>query len=212
MISAIITAGGTSSRFKGGNKLLHKIGSEEVIIKTINAFLEIEEIDEIILSAHKDLIPILKELIQNKKIKIIEGGKTRQASVHNGLKNCENAKYVLIHDGARPYIRKETILKTIEEVKKFNACIVAVKTIDTIKIVDENGIIKQTPDRKSLWNAQTPQAFEYKLISDLHNKYENENFTDDSLLCEKDGIKVSIVEGEYSNIKITTINDINTTL
>ena len=208
MISVVITAGGTSSRFKGENKLLFKINDEEVIKKTVNTFLEIEGIKEIIISANKEIIPILQNLFSNKKIIIIEGGQTRQQSVFNGLKACNNCEYVLIHDGARPFIDKETIKKTIQCVKEKKACIVAVKTIDTIKIVNEEGVIISTPERKTLWNAQTPQAFDYKLILNLHKKYNNKNFTDDALLCEEDNIPVSIVEGKYENIKITTLADI----
>lgn len=208
MISVVITAGGTSSRFQGENKLLYKINNEEVIKKTVKTFLSVDEITQIIISSNKEIIPTLENFFLNKKIKIVEGGKTRQESVFNGLKSCNNCKYVLIHDGARPFIDKETILKTIEKVKEKKACIVAVKTIDTIKIVNEEGVITSTPERKTLWNAQTPQAFEYDLIFNLHKKYQNENFTDDSLLCEKDNIPVSIVEGKYENSKITTLADI----
>lgn len=208
MISVVITAGGTSSRFKGKNKLLYKINNEEVIVKTVNTFLSIKEIDEIIISANKSIIETLNEFFKNPKIKVIEGGETRQQSVFNGLKHCTDCKYVLIHDGARPFIDKDTIQKIISCVKEKNACIVAVKTIDTIKIVNENGIIISTPERKTLWNAQTPQAFSYKTILELHKKYQNKNFTDDSLLCEEEKIPVAIVEGKYENIKITTLADI----
>ena len=208
MISVVITAGGTSSRFQGENKLLYKINNQEVIVKTVNVFLEIDEISEIIISSNKSIIPVLEKIFSNRKIKIIEGGETRQQSVFNGLKECSNCDYVLIHDGARPFIDKDTILKTITCVKEKNACIVAVKTIDTIKMVNDDGVITSTPERKTLWNAQTPQAFEYNLIFQLHNKYQNECFTDDSLLCEAENIPVSIVEGKYENIKITTLADI----
>ena len=208
MISVVITAGGTSSRFQGENKLLYKIDNQEVIKKTVNAFLSIDLIDEIIISANKEIITTLEKFFQNPKIKIVEGGITRQQSVFNGLKNCTNCEYVLIHDGARPFIDCETILKTVSTVKEKKACIVAVKTIDTIKIVNEHGIITSTPERRTLWNAQTPQAFEYNLILNLHEKYKNMNYTDDSLLCEEENVPVSIVEGKYENIKITTLADI----
>ena len=97
---------------------------------------------------------------------------------------------------------------SLQKAKKVGGSIVAVKTIDTIKIVDDDGIIKSTPDRNSLWNAQTPQIFDYKLIYSLHKKYKEYSFTDDALLFEKDGLPVAICEGSYSNFKITTLQDI----
>ena len=209
MISAIITAGGSSSRFEGNNKLLFQIGDKFVIQHTVDKFLNITEIDEIIISSSVSIYDELSNLFSSfPKIKIVLGGENRQESVYNALKACSDAEYVLIHDGARPFISEEVILKTIKQVKQNKACIVAVKTVDTIKVVDENMCIKTTPNRAELWNAQTPQAFDYKLITNLHEKYKGHNYTDDSLLCENEGISVFIVEGEYSNKKITTIEDV----
>lgn len=209
MISVVITAGGSSSRFKGKNKLLFSILNKTVIETTVEKFLQIDEIDEIVISANSSILDELTTMFyNNQKIKIILGGENRQQSVYNALSVCNNPDYVLIHDGARPFISSEIILKTIQVVKEKKACIVAVKTTDTIKVVDENMCVKLSPNRAELWNAQTPQAFDFNLIYGLHKKYQNLNCTDDSLLCEKDKIAVFIVEGEYSNIKITTIDDV----
>ena len=209
MISVIITAGGSSSRFAGNNKLLFQIGDKSVLQHTVDKFLNIPEIDEIIISVNEVILEEVRTLFgNNSKIKFVLGGENRQQSVYNALKACSNSDYVLIHDGARPFVSEDIILKTISEVKEKKACIVAVKTVDTIKIVDDNHCIKSTPNRAELWNAQTPQAFDYNLIYNLHKKYEGYNFTDDSLLCEKEGVSVFIVEGDYSNKKITTIEDI----
>ena len=209
MISAIITAGGTSSRFEGNNKLLFNVNGKSVIQHTVEKFLNIVEIDEIVISVNESIREEISHLFSNEqKIKIVIGGKNRQESVYNALKACSFPSYVLIHDGARPFISEAVILKIIKEVKTKKACIVAVKTVDTIKVVDENMCIKSTPNRSELWNAQTPQAFDYNLILNLHSKYKDCNYTDDSLLCEKEGISVYIIEGDYSNKKITTIEDI----
>lgn len=208
MISAVITAGGSSSRFKNGNKLLYKIGGKTVLEMTVDKFLSLDFVDEIIITANKDIVNIIKENVKSPKIKVIEGGETRQKSVFNGLKACTDCKYVIIHDGARPFVSTQTIEKTIKKARETKACIAAVKTTDTIKIADDNGFVVSTPDRKTLWNAQTPQTFEYDLIFKLHKKYDGKNFTDDSLLCEYDNIPVAIVEGEYENIKITTVADV----
>ncbi|MCD7879918.1 MAG: 2-C-methyl-D-erythritol 4-phosphate cytidylyltransferase [Candidatus Gastranaerophilales bacterium] len=210
MISVIITAGGTSSRFSGMNKLLFKIQEKPIIQITTEKFSNLEYIDEIIISANKLIIDNLKEIFtNNKKIKIVTGGKTRQESVFNGLKACSTkTDYVIIHDGARPFIKEETILKCLKKAEETGAAIVAVKSIDTIKIVNNKGQIMSTPDRNTLWNAQTPQIFDYNLIYNAHEKFKNENFTDDALLIEKLGKEVYTVEGEYSNIKITTVEDV----
>jgi 2-C-methyl-D-erythritol 4-phosphate cytidylyltransferase len=210
MNSVIITAGGTSSRFEGENKLLYNIGEKTVIECCVNKFINLDFIDEIIISANISLIEIFTKMFSfSNKIKIVEGGFTRQESVLKGLLACSNPDYVLIHDAARPFIEEKTIISCLENAKKVGASIVAVKSIDTIKIVDENGFISSTPDRNSLWNAQTPQIFKYKTILELHKKYAGKNFTDDSLLFEEEGLPVVITEGEYSNFKITTIQDVD---
>ena len=209
MISVIITAGGSSSRFEGENKLLYKIGEKTVIETCLEKFINLNFVDEIVISANFSIIPELNKLFSNvSKIKIIEGGSSRQKSVFNALKACNNPDYVIIHDAARPFIKQKTIIECLNNAKDIGASIVAVKTVDTIKIVDKNGMISSTPDRNFLWNAQTPQIFKYDLIYRLHEKYFNCEFTDDSLLFEKEGLPVVITQGDYSNFKITTIDDI----
>ena len=201
--TAIITAGGTSSRFGTGNKLLEKIYGKEVIKYTIEAF-EKADVDEIIISANKSIIPELSSMFNHK---ITEGGSTRQASVYNGLKAAGQCDFVLIHDGARPVITPEIINKNKNKKKKKNAVSVMTKTIDTIKEVQDGKIIK-TIDRSKLYNTQTPQAFRYDLIMSAHEKLKGQNFTDDAGMLEAMGYDVYIVDGSYKNIKITTQSDI----
>ena len=210
MISTIITAGGSSSRFKNINKLLKKKKNHPIIYYTVKTFDELDFIDEIIIPSNIDIIDELREIFKNfLKVKIIPGGLNRQESVYKGLKECTDCKYVIIHDGARPFVKKDVIIRCLEKAKQTNAAIAAVKTVDTIKIVDENMQIISTPDRNTLWNAQTPQIFDFSTILRLHEKYKGQNFTDDSLLYEQEGLKTSIVESEYSNFKITTTDDLS---
>ncbi len=205
-VNAIIPAGGTSSRFGNKNKLLEKINNKEVIKYTVEAF-EKSEVDEIIICANISIMDELKEIFKNsQKVKIIEGGATRQESVFNGLQASE-CDYVLIHDGARPMITTDMINLAIEEVITKKALTVATKTIDTIKEVSDGKIIK-TIDRAKLYNTQTPQAFEYNLIKNAHQKLYGQNFTDDAGMLEQLGETVYIINGSYKNIKITTQNDI----
>lgn len=208
-ISAIITAGGTSSRYGNTNKLLETVNSKKVIEHTVDAFLKIEEISEILICANISIIDDLKKIFSNKRVKVVEGGKTRQESVFNGLKACSKTDYVLIHDGARPMISVDTIKKAIDMVQLKKALTVAAKTIDTIKKVDGNLKIITTIDRTFLYNTQTPQAFEYNLILNAHEQLQGKNYTDDAGMLEELGCEVYILEGEYKNIKITTKNDLD---
>lgn len=205
--SAIITAGGTSSRFGKTNKLLEKVQGKEIIKYTVDAFVD-SGIEEIVICCNVSIIGILTDMFQKySNVSIIKGGSTRQESVYNGL-SAVNCDYVLIHDGARPMITPEIIQKTMNTVVEKKAVSVMTKTIDTIKEVDENGKIIRTIDRSKLYNTQTPQAFEYNLIKAVHEKLKDKNFTDDAGMVEFLGNEVYIVEGDYKNIKVTTRADL----
>ena len=206
--SLIITAGGTSSRYGNKNKLLEKINDKTVIEETVSKFIDFDEIDEVIISANSSIIETLQELLNNPKVKIIEGGNTRQKSVYNALKVVKN-DYVLIHDGARPLIRKDTIAYVLEAVLDKDAVTVMTKTTDTIKEVDSTGRIIRTIDRSKLYNTQTPQAFKTSIIKDAHEKLKDGNFTDDCSMLEELNIPVYIVNGSYTNIKITIKSDLD---
>ncbi len=205
-VNAIITAGGTSSRFGNKNKLLEQINGCEVIKYTVDAF-NYANVDEIIICANLSIMEDLKNLFKDyEKVSLVEGGQTRQQSVCNGLK-ADRCDYVLIHDGARPVITTELINICVEMVKETKALSVMTKTIDTIKEV-EHGKIVRTIDRAKLYNTQTPQAFEYDLILNAHMRFAGRNFTDDSGMVEAMGRDVYVIDGSYKNIKITTLNDI----
>ena len=206
--SLIITAGGTSSRYGNKNKLLEKINDKTVIEETVSKFIDFDEIDEVIISANSSIIETLQELLNNPKVKIIEGGNTRQKSVYNALQVVKN-DYVLIHDGARPLIRKDTIAYVLEAVLDKDAVTVMTKTTDTIKEVDSTGRIIRTIDRSKLYNTQTPQAFKTSIVKDAHEKLKEGNFTDDCSMLEELNIPVYIVNGSYTNIKITIKSDLD---
>jgi 2-C-methyl-D-erythritol 4-phosphate cytidylyltransferase len=206
--SLILTAGGTSSRYGDKNKLLEKINSKTVIEYALAPFLKFDEISQIIIPANISIIEELKDIFNNRNISIIEGGKTRQESVFKALQKV-SGEYVLIHDGARPLVTEEIIKNVINLVQEKGAVTVMTKTTDTIKEVDEDGKIIKTIDRSKLYNTQTPQAFKTDLIKDAHNKLKDENHTDDSSMLEELGVPVYIAEGSYTNIKITSKNDLN---
>ena len=204
--TAIITAGGNSTRF-GSNKLTKKLKNLTVIETTVSKFIDL--VDEIVIPTQNETKEIiLNSKIYSNKIKFAPAGDTRQESVYNAILACSNPEIVLIHDGARPFIEKETIKEIIKLTKKKKAVIAGIMAIDTIKQV-KNGKIIKTLDRKTIFQAQTPQAFNYKLIKLVHEKYKNDkNFTDDSSMVEKYGIEPVIFETSPKNKKITTKEDL----
>lgn len=207
-LSVIITAGGSSSRYGNKNKLLELINEKEVILHSIESFLPLNPI-EIIVSASENLEAELVDLVAHiENLKIVRGGLTRQASIFNALKVCDNPDYVAIHDAARPLVLADDIEKCLDKAVECRAAVLAVKAVDTIKRADEFGKVLETPDRKYLWAVQTPQIFEYKLIYNAHKKLEGLSFSDDSGMVEALGVPVYLVEGSYSNIKITTKKDL----
>ncbi len=214
---AIIVAAGKGKRMGGDiSKQYLEIGGVPILTRTLWNFQNCDIIDDMVLVTGKDDIEFCeKEIIEKynvKKVKaIIEGGAERQNSVYNGLCALDSdTDIVLIHDGVRPFLKGEYIEKIIYETQKYESCVLGVKVKDTIKVCDENGIVSETPERNGLWIAQTPQSFKYDLIMEAHKKAIEDNFlgTDDSMLVERIGKKVKMTEGDYDNIKITTVEDL----
>ena len=210
----LIPAAGSGSRMKAGkNKLLIELEGESLIYWTLKSIFSASSISWVgIIGQPKD-----KELLLNSlkdfshKVKWINGGETRQESVFNGLNSLpKDAEKVLIHDGARCLINPELINKCAAELEENEAVIVATKVTDTIKIVDDEGFIKDTPNRKYLWAAQTPQGFLVDSLKKAHAMAIDKNFivTDDASLFEMLNWKVKIIEGNYSNIKVTSPIDL----
>ena len=210
----LIPAAGSGSRMKAGkNKLLIELDGESLIYWTLKSILSSSSISWVgIIGQPKD-----KELLLNSvknfsnQVKWINGGETRQESVFNGLNSLpKDAKKVLIHDGARCLINPELINKCAAELEKNEAVILATKVTDTIKIVDNKGFIKETPNREYLWAAQTPQGFLVDSLKKAHKMAIDKNWivTDDATLFEMLNWKVKIIEGNYLNIKVTSPIDL----
>ncbi len=204
--SAIITAGGLSQRF-GSNKLLELINDKTVIETTILKFINL--VDEIVIPAGFEVKEFLNQSgICLDKIKFAPPGNTRQESVYSALMVCSNPKNVLIHDGARPFVKCETIKKVIDKLRCKKAVIAGFYAIDTIKEVEKGKVIK-TLDRKRIFQTQTPQGFDYQLIKKIHLLCkDNPVFTDDSSMLEAYGAEVFVVEDSRANIKITNKEDL----
>jgi 2-C-methyl-D-erythritol 4-phosphate cytidylyltransferase len=215
--SAIILSAGKGTRMKSDvcKQYIH-VGGLPILFYALRAFEE-SNVEEIIIVVGKGDIDFVENDIVNKygfkKVKyIIEGGKERYDSVINGLKKVDDENIVLIHDGARPLIKKENINKIIDSMANYKACVAAMPVKDTIKIADENGYVKNTPERKYVWQIQTPQAFisrDIKRAYDLMKQNNDCTITDDSMAIEKyTDITVKLIETGYDNIKITTPEDI----
>ncbi|WP_069651019.1 2-C-methyl-D-erythritol 4-phosphate cytidylyltransferase [Caloranaerobacter ferrireducens] len=216
-ISVIVPAAGMGKRMNSKiNKQFIKIKDVPVLARTLIQFNNCDYIDEIIVVTRYDEIDFCKKEVIEKyelyKVKnVIQGGRERQDSVYNGLKGVnKKSDIVLIHDGARPFIKREIIEENIKFALEYGACVTGVPVKDTIKKVDLNGEVVDTPNRKELWAIQTPQTFRYDLILKAYEKAQSDTFlgTDDSMLVERIGHKVKIVMGDYSNIKITTPEDL----
>ena len=211
--TAIVLAAGSGKRM---NSKVHKqyliIQDRPVLYYSLKEF-EDSAVDEIVLVVGKGEEEFCRREIVDKygisKVKaIVEGGKERYHSVFEGLKQTSDADYVLIHDGARPFVNQDIIRRCMQEVQKYQACVVGMPVKDTIKIADEEGYAKQTPDRKNVWMIQTPQTFSYALIYEVYEemlKTEDTAITDDAMVLERiKGKKSKLIEGSYRNIKITT--------
>lgn len=215
MNSVIIVAAGSGKRMNMGiNKQFIKLNKKEIIAHTIEAFYKNKNIDEIIVCIKKEEEELFKkEIIDKNKfknIKIAYGGKERQDSIYNGLRKLSNkCNIVLIHDGARPFVDDRIINESISTAMEKKAVVVGTPVKDTIKIVND-GNIEGTPSRATLWSAQTPQTFEYNLIIRAYDEAYKNNYygTDDSMLVENIGQKVTMIMGSYDNIKITSPEDI----
>lgn len=215
---AIVMAAGSGSRMGTDiPKQYLTVKGRPVLYFSLKAF-EDSFFDEIVLVTRKDDVDYCKEEIINKfdlkKVKhIVPGGAERFESVYEGLKACgaSGEDYVYIHDGARPLISKDVLERTKKDVETYGATVVAVASKDTVKIVDEDGFVVSTPDRRTLRKVQTPQAFKYSIIKEAFEKMFAEgigNITDDGMVVERySSVKVHLTEGDYSNIKITTIED-----
>ncbi len=212
----LIPAAGTGRRMGSNrNKLLLLLRSQPIISWTLLAAEASQHISWIGIICQptdwEDFKNIIADCQLTKKVELIKGGSTRQESVYNGLQALpDGAEQVLIHDGARCLATKELLDRCALSIRDCPGLIAAVPVKDTIKVVDERGIIQSTPDRRQLWAAQTPQGFDVKLLKQCHDEGVRQGWevTDDAALFEKCGIEVKIVPGEETNLKVTTPQDL----
>lgn len=216
-VSAIVVAAGKGKRLGSqASKPVLKLNSRPIISFSLDVLNKHPWIKEIIVVANPGNIRALGAIIRRdkprKEVKLVLGGKERKDSVAQGLKALNpRAELVLIHDAARPFITSGLVASVIKEARRSKAAILGVAVKPTIKRCGARGAgrrVKETIDRRDIWEIQTPQVFQKDLILDAYKKYGRRKVTDDAMLVEKLGKPVSIVPGSSLNIKITTPEDL----
>ena len=211
-VASVILVAGNSTRFgQNRNKNLEVVQEKEIFLYSVEQFAKNQFVDEILIAAKKSEMPMVQKIVDEmhleKPVQLIEGGKERKDSVYHCIQKTD-ADIVIIHDGARPMVKQAYINQCLESMKEFKGATLGVRSKDTIKITDENNVIVSTTKRSNTWLIQTPQCFDRKILLSLHEKYQNFPVTDDCMLLEKDGYLVKVIEGDYTNIKITTYEDL----
>lgn len=216
--AVVLPAGGLGKRMGGSvPKQLMLLGGKPVYQYSLETFLAMEEIAEVVMAVPSDWKSHFEEdlkALQNKnlnKLKIVEGGAERWQSVKNGVSALTSAaEYVLVHDVARPFISESIVRELCKTLVEKGACLVAKPAVDTVKIA-EDGLVKTTVDRRTVWLAQTPQAARIDLLKELYSRIEKEPLqftpTDEASILEHFQVPVYIVKGESRNDKLTTPED-----
>lgn len=214
MTAAVLVAAGASTRMGEPKQLIPLLGIP-VIARSLIALETAALVDEIVLVAREEdmlqLYDMAKYYEITKLTKILPGGSSRQQSVARGVSNVRNStQFLAIHDGARPLIKPDIADEVIRAAYRTSAAAAAVRVKDTVKQTDEHGFIVATPDRRCLWNVQTPQVFEYGLYMEALRLAcaQGREYTDDCQLVEQLGRQVLLCESDYANIKITTPEDV----
>ena len=211
-LGAIVVAAGSSTRMKGVDKTFNPILSKPMITYCLDTLDSFQAINQIVLVVSKDSITRGQDILKTKKYKklttVCAGGERRQDSVRIGLENLHNCSYVLVHDGASPCLDISILERGWDHVKLCGAALAGVPVKDTIKIVSPEGKVQNTPQRDSLWAAQTPQFFRYDWLHEAHQHFQD-TVTDDASMVERLGHPVQMFLGSYDNLKITTVEDLS---
>jgi 2-C-methyl-D-erythritol 4-phosphate cytidylyltransferase len=214
---AIIVSAGKGVRFmEGKKKQFHLLEGKPILAHTLDRFETCPLIRSIrLVAGQEDMDYCLKEIVEKFRFKkvsqIVPGGKRRQDSVKNGIDALpKDADIVAIHDGVRPFVTRAMIEDSIHSAVRYGAVILAMPVKETIKMSNLDGTVLKTLERESLWQVQTPQTFQANVIKEAHYKAAEDAFfgTDDASLVERLGMKVHILPGSYTNIKITTPEDL----
>src|SRR5512139_4101730 len=214
---AIIVSAGKGQRFmEGKKKQFHLLADKPILAHTLDQFETCPLVrSTLLVVSEEDMDYALKEVVEKYKYRkiaqIVPGGKRRQDSVKNGMDALAKVvDIVMIHDGVRPFVTRAMIEDSIHSAERFGAVVVAMPVKDTIKMSNPDGTVLKTLDRESLWQTQTPQTFQVNVIKEAYYRATKDGFvgTDDASLVERLGVTVHILPGSYTNIKITTPEDL----
>jgi 2-C-methyl-D-erythritol 4-phosphate cytidylyltransferase len=209
-LGAIIVAGGTSRRMKGPNKLFTSLRGKPVLAWSVDTCEGFNSVQQIVLVLNDRDLARGQKLRRQRgwaRVTVCSGGGRRQDSVKAGLRQLKDCDWIMIHDGARPFLTADLIEDGLKIVGETGAAAAAVPVKDTIKLGDSRSLIRETIERRRLWAAQTPQIFSFDIITRAYGNLTTE-FTDDSAAVEQLGYKVKLYMGDYQNIKITTPEDL----
>ncbi|MBP2655067.1 MAG: ispDF [Firmicutes bacterium] len=216
MVTAIVAAAGQGKRMERGiNKVFIPLLNRPVLANSVNAILGCPEVDSLIVvvapGEETETKKIMTQMALTKSYQVVVGGSERQHSIANALAVVpETANLVVVHDGARPLVESSAISEVIAAARIYGAAVIAVPVKDTIKTVNRDEFVTTTLERSMLWAVQTPQVFNVGLIKEAYAAAARDGFlgTDDAMLVERLGLKVKVVKGRYSNLKITTPEDL----
>lgn len=214
---AIVPAAGMGTRLGcDGPKALIDLCGKPLLIRTLDALLSTEDLRRAVAAVPADWRRAFEDALDSfgygGKVRVVDGGAERQDSVRLALQALDDdAEIAAIHDAARPFVRSETIVETLNAARECGAATAAVRCSDTILEVNENYELISTPDRRRMWSCQTPQAFRVEVIREAHARAQAEGWTmtDDASLVRRVGRTVKIVEGGPDNFKITTETDLD---
>ena len=210
-VGAIVVAAGVGKRMGGADKIFANLAGKPLLARTVDVFQRCPAIDQVIIVLHKDRLQegwqLIKENRLSKVSDICPGGVRRQDSVKEGLQKLCDCQWVVIHDGARPCLSQTLIDEGLDEARQSGAAVPALSVTDTIKVVDSDSFVVETPLRQHLRSVQTPQVFRYDIISEAYRRSDSD-VTDDATLVENLGYRVKVYPGSDTNIKVTTPEDL----
>ncbi len=210
-MGVVVVAAGRSTRMGGTDKTFAEIHGIPLVVHTLRRLARSSAVSRIVLVVAEDAVARAKTMVAEHQIDkiaaVCAGGQRRQDSVYAGLLALGECRWVAVHDGARPCITGDVLDRALQAAQRCSAAVAAVPVKDTIKVVGDDDVVTSTPERSTLWAAQTPQVFDYSLLMQAHQSASSE-YTDDAGMVEALGHSVRIFLGSYENLKVTTPEDL----
>lgn len=210
-VGVVVVAAGGSRRMDGVDKIFALLKGRPLVSYCLEALHHTPEVAKIVLVLSSHNIEQGRRLVQeygwSKVLDVCEGGERRRDSVAVGLSRLPDSSWIIVHDGARPFVDAELVSRGLSEARETGAAVAGVPVSDTIKVADDEHLVKETLRREGLWAIQTPQIFRRQLLAEAHETLAGE-FTDDAAMVERFGARVRIYSGSSDNIKVTTPDDL----